>query len=363
MEVYLDNAATTKPIPEAVTAAVRAMEKDWYNPSAIYEPARKVKQQIEEVRHLVAQEIGALDNDIIFTSGASESNSIVQKMGTIITSTVEHPSINNAAIFNIIGVDKYGKFDFSDVNEEIFLKSKFVSFQHANNEIGTIQNIPKTIREIRKLSYWKPLIHVDATQTFGVIPIDVYNLGIDMLSASAHKFGGIKGCGILYANREAQSYLRTMIYGEQERKLRGGTYNVPGILAMGEAIRQINYDKSHMIELRDKFIGSILETVPHSYLVGDPKDRLPNNINICFHGYSADVLVNLLSEREIYVSAGSACSSNNVTPSHVLKAIGIPEEDLRSCIRFSLGNDTTIDRIEYVVRNLREIVYTIGVQE
>lgn len=363
MEVYLDNAATTKPIPEAVEAARKAMEENWYNPSAIYEPARKVREQIEEVRHLVAQEIGALDDDIIFTSGASESNSVVLKIGRIITSTIEHPSINNAATLKAIGVDEYGKFDFGSVNEELFLKSKIVSMQHANNEIGTIQKLTNSIKEVRKLCYGNPLIHIDATQTFGVIPIDVYGLGIDMLSASAHKIGGIKGCGFLYANKEARSYLRPMIYGEQENKLRGGTYNVPGIMAMGEAVRRINYDKSQIIQHRDKFIDLMLRSIPHSYLVGDPIERLPNNINICFHGYSADVLAELLGERKIYVSIGSACSAFNTEPSHVLKAIGIREDDTNSCLRFSIGSDFTYEQMEYVVNSLKEIIRMINVQE
>lgn len=355
--IYLDNAATTRPIPAAIEAAKRAMETDWFNPSAIYSPAIEVKRQIEQVRELIAKEINAEPDDIIFTSGASESNTMALKGNAVVTSAMEHPSIHNLAVREFIRVDNKGKIIINSIKDNYWYAfSSMYSIQHANGEIGTIQNIREFIKEVRSNCHDNVLVHVDATQTFGVLPIDVKEMDIDMLSASAHKIGGIKGTGFLYVNGRAKNYMNCTICGEQERGIRGGTYNVPGILAMGEAVKAINYDKSEMIKLRDWFIVKLLTQTEDTYLVGHPTDRLPNNANICFRGVLADALVAILSEHEIYVSPGSACSAADVKPSHVLKAIGLPTEDLKSCVRFSIGSDTTKEDLEYVIEVVKNTI-------
>ena len=355
--IYLDNAATTKPIPAAIEAAKRAMETDWFNPSAIYSPAIEVKRQIEEVRNLIAKEINAEPEEIIFTSGASESNMMALKGNAALTTKIEHPSINNMVVHDRIRVDKKGKLISESIKEDYWYAfASMFSIQHANNEIGTIQDVESCIKEIKQNCHDNILVHVDATQTFGVIPIDVKKMKIDMLSASAHKIGGIKGTGFLYANERAKNYINCAIHGEQENGIRGGTYNVSGILAMGEAVKAINYDKSEMIKLRDWFIVKLLTQIEDTYLVGHPTDRLPNNINVCFRGVLADALVAMLSEHEIYVSPGSACSAADAKPSHVLKAIGLPTEDLKSCVRFSLGPDTTKEELEYVIEVIKNVI-------
>jgi cysteine desulfurase len=351
--IYVDNAATTKPKPEVVEAITKCLTDTWGNPSSLYSFGRDARTIVENSRNTVAKFIGASPSEVIFTSGACESNShaicgyLKNNNYRLITTQIEHKSIINiAAEYNdrttIVPVNTKGFIDMSALESALEHKPHLVSIQYANNEIGTVQNI----KEISNLVHsYGCLLHTDATQ---IIPDRKINVkGIDMMSFSGQKFGAPKGIGVLYMRKNIE--LSPIIYGSQEKSRRGGTENVPYITGIATAINYIKYPTS---ELRDYFVNRVLEEIDDCYLVGCKcnEGRLKNNASICFNGVKSEIILLMLSQKGIYASAGSAC--NNNVNSYVLNAIGVPSDNV---VRFTFDNNTK-EEIDIVVNELIKIV-------
>jgi cysteine desulfurase len=353
--IYLDNAATTKPKKVVIDAINECLIETWGNPSSLHTLGKAAKNVVDENRKIVADFIGAKPEEIIFTSGACEANSLAIcgylncHDEELITTGIEHKSIINIAKEEkydawTIPVDRNGDVDLQYLEKGLQafpLEKPLVSIQYANNEIGTIQDM-KHISEI--VHYYGGILHTDATQIMPNWKIDVS--GIDMLSFSGQKIGAPKGIGVLYVRDGIE--LKPIIYGSQEKSRRGGTENVPYIAGLGAAIKELKYGYS---DVKDYFIKRVLAEIGDTRLIGS-EYRLKNNASICFHGISGELLLLMLNERGIYASAGSAC---NHEPSHVLKAIGLSDDDIASTVRFTFG-DQTKDDVDFVVDNLVEIV-------
>lgn len=354
--IYLDTAATTKPKDEVVAAINKCLTTDWGNPSSIHQLGMKAKDIVDDARSTIADFIGAKPSEIIFTSGACESNSLailgLLRRGhyTLITTNIEHKSIMNiaedyAGCSKIIPVGKNGALDIGVLRqalEECKYTIPLVSVQYANNEIGTIQDMTAISNVVHA---YGGVLHTDATQIIPDRKTDVS--GIDMMSFSGQKLGAPKGIGVLYAKEGIQ--LQPLIYGAQERSRRGGTENVPYIAGIAEAVKHITYPTG---ELMDYFVERILREIPNSYLVGC-NNRLRNNASICFKGVSSEYMVVALDQVGICVSSGSACNSG-ITKSYVLEAIGLGE-DASSVVRFTFG-DNTKEEVDYVVDSCVKII-------
>lgn len=334
--------------------------KEYYgNASSTYELGLASRRLIEDTRSKIKKEINADPEDqIIFLSGASEANTLAidgflkfHPDYNCITTNIEHSSIlENPNVDIKINCDEYGFFKIEDL--EGYSNSLF-AIQAANNEIGTYQDIKKISSEIHKKNN---VFFTDATQMFGHIPIDVKNMGIDMMSASAHKLGGLKGCGFLYVKNGIQ--LSPIIYGTQENGLRGGTYNTLGIITLGKAVELINYKNEFEIQKkRDYLIKDLLE-IDNITLNGSIQKRLPGNVNICIHNMkiTSQQLVSLLDIHGYYVSAASACHSGDTKLSHVLKAIGLSDEEAKCNIRISIGENTTFKELNDFVKCLKILI-------
>ena len=351
--IYVDNAATTKPKPEVVEVITKCLLDIWGNPSSSYSFGRDAKTIVENSRNTIAKFIGAKPSEIIFTSGACESNShaicgyLKNNDYKLITTAIEHKSIMNIAQEYknrtiILPVDKRGIVDISALESALEHKPHIVSIQYANNEIGTIQDI-KTISKL--VHSYGCILHTDATQVIPDQKIDIK--GIDMMSFSGQKFGAPKGIGVLYVRKNIK--LSPIIYGSQEKSCRGGTENVPYIAGIATAIHSIKYPTS---ELRDYFVNKVIETIDDCYLVGCEcgERRLKNNASIYFNGVKSETVLLMLSQNNIYASAGSAC--NNNANSYVLNAIGIPSDNV---IRFTFDNNTK-EEIDIIVNELIRII-------
>lgn len=367
--MYLDTAATTKPRKEVVDAVIPYMTDDWHNPSALYYVAKKVKRDVERVRYDIADLINAKSNEIYFTSGACESNSWAirgwddyvhygndnyYRNSYIITTQVEHKSMMNAVMnpmllsnVHLCDVDEYGFIDMKEL--ERVLKDKhgnpmLVSVIAANSEIGTVQPLKEIADLVHK---YGGVFHTDATQMLPHIPIDVEEIGIDMLSASAQKFGGLKGCGFLYKREGIE--IMPLIHGGQEGGKRGGTENTVGIIALGEAIKHIDYERNEELKfMRDYFVSELVDI--GCKLNGSIVSRLPNNINVMLpEGIMGESLLYMLELSNVYISTGSACDSRSVNPSHVLKSIGLNDDEASRSIRISIPSDITKDDIAKAV--------------
>lgn len=376
--IYLDYAATTKPRQEVVEAMMPYFIEQWYNPSSLHSNAAKIKQDVEKARKIVGNFIGANGNEIYFTSGGSESNcwaisgfchywNVLNIRPVIITSIIEHKSIlecvkNMIADVYYVDVDDNGliKLDvLSDILNDISLLNLplLCSFQLANNEIGTIQDIKKISNMIRCFGGY---LHADCVQAFGQIPIDVDEMGIDMLSASGHKIGCPKGIGFLYI-RDGTT-ISPMIYGSQMNSMRGGTENVPYIIGLSKALEFCDVSDKNVKEMCDKrdFFIESLESKFGCKLNGHPTERLPNNINVTFfQNITGESLLYMLDISGVAISTGSACNSKSIEPSHVLKAIGLSNEDAMKTIRITLSDDTLykdiLDVIEEIDKSIKLI--------
>lgn len=384
-ELYLDNAATVKPeCPEnMMLLAEEYIKNKWYNPSSKYSKGQNIRKLIEDARQTTADFIGANNKDeIYFTSGASESNSwaiqgfvkqceIDGYTPVIITSHIEHSSILKtveamkpySAVFYVKN-DEFGFVDHKDL-EDILIKCTtqksqvkiLVSIIAANNEIGTVQNIVKLCELAHK---YNAMFHTDATQLlhYRQLHSDIpFVYDVDMLSASAQKFGGIKGAGFLYI----KDYIRIqpLIYGEQESHLRGGTENVFGILSMELAIKNYNYDIMDNVEKCRNYLEKLLINRFNCKINGSNNKfwRLPNNVNVTFnYNLTGEALIYILDMDGIYISAGSACNSSSNEPSHVLKAIGLTDEEANRTIRISLPDGITIEKIDYFIDRLEKAI-------
>lgn len=351
--IYFDNAATTRMKSKTSSFMKTNLDELWYNASAAYAPNYRALQ--DRARKSILCMIGADEDDhIIFTSGGSEANALAIHDNSIITDNIEHNSILNSWKGYRVGVDDYG---FVDLDSVIYAYSKFpdkvISVQLANNEVGTIQDIKK-IRECCP----NAIIHSDAVQAIGHIPVDVKKLGIDMMSASAHKFGGPKGVGFLYVSKRAYDIISPVIYGDQEDKKRGSTYNTIAILGMENALidaidnLKANYLLTNIIKTK---LYQEMSTIECAKLNGtvDFEHRLPGNLNYSFEGYRGEEIQSFLAEHAVYVSTGSACSSSDHEPSHVLKAMGLSDEEAESSIRITVNEDNSVDEVDEFMQILK----------
>jgi len=371
--IYLDYAATTPVDPEVVKAMSSFFTDTFGNPSATYSYGQEAKEAIEEARVKVSELIGAEVDEIVFTSGGTESDNFAlvgvayanQARGNhIITTPVEHHAVTETCKYleergfriTYVPVDEHGLVDPSDVKKAIMDDTILISVMHASNEVGTIE----PIAEIGKIAKEREIyFHTDAVQTVGHLPVDVDELGADLLSLSAHKFYGPKGIGALYIRRGIEIAPFTH-GGEQERRRRAGTENVPGIVGLGRAIelarQEMGNETDRLTSLRDKLITGILEGIDHTRLNGHPSMRLPNNVNISFGSLEGESIVLNLDLEGICASTGSACSSASLEPSHVLTAMGLSSERVYGSVRLSLGKWTSEEMIERVIEVLPVIV-------
>ena len=357
MYMYLDNAATTNMKQEVLDEMIPFFIDNYGNPSANYDLARVSKVAIEKAREQIADLINSKPDEIYFTSGGTESDnwallSATDKYGKkgkhIITTSIEHHAILHTTQFleekgyevTYLKVDKNGIIDVEDLEKAIRPDTILISVMMANNEIGTIQPI-KEIGTIARKN--KVLFHTDAVQAIGHIPIDVSKMKIDLLSGSGHKFHGPKGIGFLYVKNGLP--IAPFIHGgAQENGKRAGTSNVPGIVGMGKAAEMAKRDilNAETSKIRDYFIDRLIKEIPLCHMNGDINNRLPNNINIRIDYVDADSLLVLLNQKGLYASSGSACTTGQTNPSHVLKALGLSDKEAKSSIRLSISDDFTI---------------------
>lgn len=373
MRVYADNAATMRMRESAYNAMLPYLREDYGNPSSIHDDGLKAHEAVEAARKTIAECIGAKPNEIYFTSGATESNNWAVKTAMaiggrtgnkhLISASIEHSSVlesmryAQAHGFQIKPLlpNKSGIVSERKVNSSFDGQNPFVSVMYANNEIGTIQ----PIREIGKICCERGIIfHTDATQAIGHISVNVKTDNIDMLSCSAHKFGGAKGIGFLYC-RQGINLSSFHFGGSQERGRRAGTLNVPAIVSMAVALKEsvdnMEKESEKVLSLRNRLLDALLD-IPDSYLNGDRERRLPNNINIRFDGVEGEALVQMLSSRGIMISSGSACSSGSLQSSHVLRAIGLSDKQAHESVRISLSHENTEEEIDYAILTIKECV-------
>ena len=373
MQIYADNAATTK-MSEAAIEAMTDCVRNWYgNPSSLYTIGQKAKEKLEIAREEIAAVINASPREIIFTSGGSEADNQAlltaaingKKQGKthIISSAFEHHAIlhtlnkleKNGFEITLLPVHENGIIRLDELEQAIREDTCLVTIMTANNEIGTIQPIAE-IGEICRIH--GVYFHTDSVQAVGHLPIDVQAQNIDMLSASAHRFHGPKGVGFLYARKGI--VLQNLIEGgAQERGKRAGTENLPGIMAMAAALKEaaanMEQNNAHLTEIRDYIIKGLSE-IPHSALNGDAKQRLPGNVNFSFEGIEGEGILLLLDQRGISASSGSACTSGALDPSHVLLAIGRIHDVAHGSLRLSIGEDITKEEADYIIKSVKEVV-------
>lgn len=364
--IYLDNAATT-PICDAAKQAIINHLNDFGNPSSSHAIGNVAKRLIENARERIASCINASPDEIYFTSGGSEANTWALMGSKFLASNVEHHSIKNTR-FNF-AVDTSGIADPNYMQQEIeewyepnFNRRPFdiVSCMSVNNEIGSIQPIKDIAKIAHNNKFW---FHTDAVQAVGHIAIDVKDIDCDTLSASGHKFGASKGVGFLYAKEKTVPSMYPLIYGgKQEKSVRGGTENVLGIIAMAEALEDsvvhMEERNAHIKWLRDYLLSALL-SINGVYLNGSLEDRVASNINVRINGVSGQDVVAMANEYGICISAGSACNEGVAKPSHVLKAIGLTDEEALSSIRITIGHQNTFEEIEYTCDMLPKIIKTL----
>lgn len=374
MEVkYFDNSATTRVKDEVFKEMIPYLSIEYGNPSSLYSIGRSAKRAISEARRRVASLINCSPEEIYFTSCGSESDNTAlkgiayankEKGNHIITSKIEHPAILNSCKslenkgfkISYIDVDKDGMLNLEKLESEITDQTTLISIMYANNEIGTIE----PVKEIAQIAHSHGIIfHTDAVQAVGNIPIDVRKMNIDMLSLSGHKLYAPKGIGALYV-KSGIEFERFMDGGHQEKNKRSGTENVAEIVALGKACqiaeKNIEQYQQKLKNLRDYCLNKIQEKIPDIYINGTMERRLPGNINISFKDLNSGELLLRLDEVGICASGGSACSSKEASPSHVLTAIGLPNELSKGALRLTFGDYNTKEDVEYLVENLVRIV-------
>lgn len=373
--IYLDNAATTKIHPEVIKTITDTMTNIWGNPSSIHSKGLEAKSLLDNSRRTISQHINCTPNEIIFTSGACEANSLAiqgymdkHSHAVLITTAIEHKSIQALCVDKIyntryVCVDNKGGVDLTHLEQlckETYLSGyshMLVSIQSANSEIGVIQNIGSISSIVHK---YNGVFHTDATQLFPYQKLNVKELGVDMLSMSGQKINAPKGIGFLYVKDDID--LKPLIYGSQMETRRGGTENIPYIAGLSKAIELIQYENGYVQSIRDYLLGKFRDCGLDYIINGDLENRLPNNINISFKNIEAESLLLLLDMNDICVSSGSACDSKSIQASSVLKAIEVPDDYIHGTIRITLSDDITFDELDYVyekiiqgVRRLRSL--------
>jgi len=376
MEVYFDNSATTKPNENVVEIMVKALTTYYGNPSSLHHMGVEVEKLMKNSRKQVARALGTHEQEIIFTSGGTESNNLAilgsieankRKGNQIITTKIEHPSVLNVfknlelrgLNVKYLDVDKYGRLDMEQLTSSVSEETILISVMHVNNEVGTIQQVEEigTFLKKNKLS---SVFHVDAVQSFGKISFTPSKIGADLLSVSGHKIHGPKGIGALYLKKGLK--MQTTIFGgNQETGIRSGTENIPGILGLGAAAEGIYHDLDQqihkMMTLKGKFIEAIRNEIQDIRLNSpEGEEGSPHIVNISFLGIRGEVLLHLLEQDHIYVSTGSACSSKKEAKSHVLKAMGLKDTEIEGAVRFSFTYQNTIEEVDFVVEKLKKHV-------
>ena len=372
-EIYLDNAATTKPYEEVVKVVADTMLHTYGNPSSLHKMGMEAENRLKEASQFFAKQLGALPEEIIYTSGGTESNNTAilgaamayKRQGNkIITSAIEHPSVKEVFRYLeeqgfevvTIGVNAKGEIDLEALSKAIDDRTILVSVMHVNNEIGTIQPI-ETIGKLIKDKNKETLFHVDAVQSFGKLPIHVKRAKIDFLSCSAHKFYGPRGVGLLYKNKLAR--MQSLGYGGGEQKnIRSGTENVAGIVGTHKAAELTFAHQKEMLEhmkaCKKYLAEAILSEIPDTWINGpEIEESAPYILNIGFTDVRSEVLLHVLEEHGIYVSSGSACSSHKKEKDGVLIAIGNEPKQLDHAIRFSFAHDTDLEDLKTVVDVLK----------
>lgn len=378
-EIYLDHAATTPLRAEALQAMLPYLQEAYGNPSSIHALGQRARTALEGARESIARALDCRANEIVFTSGGTESDNAALKGGAmalrptgnhIVTTVIEHHAVLHTCHqlesvgFDVtyVPVDSAGLVDPVEVVDAVSDQTVLVSVMYANNEIGTVQPVEEIARLVKERAKERGrtiLVHTDAVQAAGYLDLSVKRLGVDLLSLSAHKFHGPKGAGVLYVRR-GTPLSPLLMGGGQERERRSGTENVPAIVGMAEALRLAELEReaacAHSAALRDRLAAGILERVPGAILNGHATRRLPNNVNVCFPGLEAEPVLLGLDLKGIYASSGSACSTASLEPSHVLTAIGRPADIARGSLRVTVGRGTTVDDVDYFLETLPPLV-------
>lgn len=372
-KIYFDNAATTSIGAEPLNAMMQVLTDVQGNSASLHAFGREAAQLVDSSRDLIASTINAKSNEIYFTSGGCEANSMAivglamanrNRGNHIITSKIEHPSVLNACKFleksgyevTYLDVDKNGFIRFADLIASIKPTTVLVSIMAANNELGTIQNLKAIANTAHEKNV---LFHTDAVQLYGNMEIDVEDIGIDAMTISSHKIYGPKGVGCLYVNNKVK--IEPIIYGgNQERNKRGGTLNTAGIVGFAKACEIVNRDmrtNNHKLrELGNYFTKKLTEAVENVIINANIKQKLPHIISVCFVGVDGESLLTKLDLNGIAVSTGSACTSNSVEISHVMQAIGLTNNDAKSTIRFSLGKNNSFEEIDTAIAIIKQCV-------
>ena len=377
--IYMDHAATTPVRREALEAMLPYMSESFGNPSSIYTLAQEARKAVDDSRETVARILGARMSEIVFSSGGTESdNSAIKGAAFALKSTGNHiiaTSIEHHAVLHTchqleqhgfdvtyLPVDRYGMVVPSDVVNAITDSTVVVSVMLANNEIGTIQPVAEVARLVkeRAMKIGRTItVHTDAVQAAGMLNLNTRELGVDLLSLSAHKFGGPKGVGVLYVRR-GTPYEPQQMGGGQERQRRSGTENVAGVVGMAEALKLASMERdefnAHCSRLRDRIIDTVAKTIDGAYLNGHPTERLSNNVNISFASVEGEPVLLGLDLAGICASSGSACSSASLEPSHVLVAIGLSAEVAQGSLRITLGLENTDDEVDYMLDVLEGLI-------
>ena len=371
--IYMDNAATTRVLPEVFEEMKPYFLEQYGNPSSVYSFVNDAKKVVDQARVTISDFINAKPQEIYFTAGGSESDNWALKATAdaygnkgkhIITSKIEHHAILHTCEYlekkgfevTYLDVDENGFVNPADVEKAIRPDTILISIMTANNEIGTIE----PIAEIGKIAKEHGvLFHTDAVQAFGHIPMNVDEMNIDMLSASGHKINGPKGIGIMYIRKGVK--IGSFVHGgAQERQRRAGTHNVPGIVGIGKAVELARDNMKERMEyetkLRDHLISRVMEEIPYAKLNGDKVKRLPNNVNVCFRFIEGESMLILLDQNGVCGSSGSACTSGSLDPSHVLLAIGLPHEIAHGSLRLTLSEKNTMEEVDFTVDKLKGII-------
>ena len=373
MNIYADNAATTKMSENAINTMLFHMKEVYGNPSSLYGVGQKAKEALEDARRRASAVLNCEPREIYFTSGGSEADNqaiisaarfnAAKEKKHIISTAFEHHAVlhtldklkKEGFEIELLDVHSNGIVTAEQVKNAIREDTALVTIMYANNEIGTIQPISEIGAVCRERGV---LFHTDAVQAIGHIPVDIQKDNIDMLSLSAHKFKGPKGVGILYA-KKGIPLTNIIDGGAQERGKRAGTENLPGIVSMVAALEDATKDlqgyKERLSPLRDRLIDGLFE-IPYSDLNGDRVKRLPATVNFCFEGIEGESLLLLLDDKGIQASSGSACTSGSLDPSHVLLAIGRPHEVAHGSLRLSLSDDVTTEEVDYIIKSVKEVV-------
>lgn len=375
MEAYLDNAATTRCSERAANLMARILTEDYGNPSSLHAMGTKAERHVRDARKKIARTLKAEEKEIVFTSGGTESNNLAilgsaaanQRAGRhIITTMIEHASVyqpirhleEQGYRVTYLPVDECGKISLADLEHALDAETVLVSIIMANNEIGTIEPVAQAAELVRKKAP-HALIHSDAIQAYGKLEVYPKKLGIDLLSVSGHKIHGPKGSGFLYIRDKAKIW-PVVFGGGQQKGMRSGTENVPAIAGLSEAAEEMYADfaqnTARMRELRESFILEVTKIEGVTVNGAVEKDAVPHIVSVSVEGVRSEVLLHALEERGVYVSAGSACSSNRPSVSRTLKAIGIKQSLLDSTVRFSISSYTTREEMDYALECMEKII-------